>query len=178
MAKPNRPTRSTTSSKSSDVEALIQKGLLDPLSVFDAVQEFAASADWRVREVAATVLVRIGKKHPEKLIAVAKKWSRSQDENVRRAASEGLRGLARTAPHDVVPVLRSLRADPSLYVKKSVANILRDASRADAALVLATCVSWARERNPHTQWIVKHGIRKLDEGSRRRVLEILDGQSA
>src|SRR5438309_611887 len=110
--------------KVSDVDELVRRGLAAPAAVMAEIQSMAASDDWRVREVAATALVRIGKKHSEEVTATLKKWTKSKDENIRRASSEGLRGTARLAPLSVLPILEALRADSSLYVKKSVANIL------------------------------------------------------
>lgn len=61
--------------------------------------------------------------------------STHKDKNVRRASSESLRGIARKDPTLVFQVLENLKRDSSLYVRKSVANIMRDASKADPQLV-------------------------------------------
>ena len=62
-------------------------------------------------------------------------WARHDNEHVRRLASEGCRpalpwGQALTsfkkAPSPVLPILEQLNTDPSLYVRKSVANHLND----------------------------------------------------
>ena len=62
-------------------------------------------------------------------------WSRDADEHVRRLASEGCRPRLPWSfklreliadPSPVAPILENLRADPSLYVRKSVANHLND----------------------------------------------------
>jgi 3-methyladenine DNA glycosylase AlkC len=149
--------------KIADVEALVSRGRADPESAFAEVRRLAASEEWqtREREVAATTLVEIGKKHPEAVAANALKWAKSDEPFLRRAASEGLRGIVKVRPELVWPVLEKLRADDDLYVRKSVANILRNASGKHADAVLATCRRWAALRDPNTQWIIRDGLRKL-----------------
>jgi len=88
-------------------------------------------------------------------------WVEHPDPNVRRAASEGLRGIARRSPELVLPVLTKLKTDPNIYVKKSVANVLRNAGNYHAEFVLKVCEEWAAEASPHTAWIIKDGLRKL-----------------
>jgi 3-methyladenine DNA glycosylase AlkC len=60
-----------------------------------------------------------------------------------------------------MPILELLRSDSSLYVRKSVANLLRDASAAHAALVLETCFRWVQRPDKNAQWIIRHGLQKL-----------------
>ena len=108
----------------------------------------------------------------------ARLWAKDKDSNVRRAASEGLRGVVKVDPEAVRPVIQILRADPELYVKKSVANVLRNASSKHAEFVLDVCRQWARSRSPHTRWIVKDGLRKLKTSRPREVTAILESWEA
>jgi len=147
--------------KIDDVRELVRRGRDDLRIVAKELHALAASEDWQTREVAATALVEIGKRDPDGVLALAAKWAREADPNVRRAASEGLRGIVKTDPEGVRTVLELLRADDALYVKKSVANVLRNASRAHPDFVLALCRRWAVSRNANTRWIVKDGLRKL-----------------
>ena len=71
-------------------------------------------------------------------------WARHDNEHVRRLASEGCRpalpwGQALTSfkkdPSPVLPILEQLNTDPSLYVRKSVANHLNDISKTHPGLV-------------------------------------------
>ena len=80
---------------------------------------------------------------------------------MRRGASEGLRGLVQRDPESVRPVLEALREDSALYVKKSVANVLRNATRTQPDFVVRVCVEWAQSANPHTRWIIRDGLRKM-----------------
>src|SRR6266571_3662490 len=52
------------------------------------------------------------------------------------ATSEGLRGIIKSDPQAVRPVLEMLRSDSESYVKKSVANLLRNASSKHPEFVL------------------------------------------
>jgi 3-methyladenine DNA glycosylase AlkC len=164
--------------KIQEIKELLARGRIDPEAVFPEIRILAASAEWQTREVAATALVEIGKRHPAAVIHQAGLWAKERDGNVRRAASEGLRGLVKLDPRGVRPVIESLRADSELYVKKSVANVLRNASAKHAEFVLEVCRQWANSKNPHTRWIVKDGLRKLISSRPHEVaavLESLDG---
>ena len=68
---------------------------------------------------------------PERAIAIASRWAVSDNYHVRRLASEGSRprlpwGLRLQAfvadPLPLIPLLKTLRDDPSEYVRRSVAN--------------------------------------------------------
>ena len=161
--------------KLSDVRALVARGREDPGSVFAEIRKLAASDEWPAREVAATVLVEIGKRHPESVAKQARKWAEARDPNIRRAASEGLRGIVKQSPEIVWPILQVLNADGNLYVKKSVANILRNASNRYPDEVLTICRKWVKSQNRDTHWIVKEGLRKLRASRPSDVETILEG---
>ena len=163
--------------KINDINELLARGRVEPDAVFPELRRLAASDQWQTREVAATAMVEIGKRHPIAVLETAREWARDHDANVRRAASEGLRGIVKVDPQTVRPVLETLRTDPELYVKKSVANVLRNASGKQPEFVLSICRQWARSSNPHTGWIVKDGLRKLKTsrpGDVAAILETLD----
>ena len=96
-------------------------------------------------------------------------WSKDENECIRRLASEGCRpalpwGQALTGfkkdPAPILPILRKLKADPSLHVRKSVANNLNDISKTHPDLVMELAKDWYG-KNAYTDWIVKHGCRTL-----------------
>ena len=159
--------------KIDDIKELLGRGRVEPDAVFPELRKLAASDQWQTREVAATALAEIGKRHPVAVLQNARRWAKDHDANVRRAASEGLRGIVKVNPEAVWPVLETLRTDPELYVKKSVANVLRNASSKYPEFVLRICRQWAASRNPHTAWIVKDGLRKLKGARPRDVAAIL-----
>lgn len=88
--------------------------------------------------------------------------------HVRRWVSEGTRprlpwGMRLTAfvedPKPGLALLEKLRSDPSLYVRKSVANHLGDIAKDHPDLVVATVKRWLDQDAPHARWIAEQGLR-------------------
>jgi len=144
-----------------DIRPLVLEGRRNPRAVLPHLRALAASASWQEREVAATALVELAKRHPDTVLSTAGEWARDRDANIRRAASEGLRGLVQRDPDGVAPILDTLREDADIYVKKSVANVLRNATRTQPDFVIRICTDWARSTNENTRWIIRDGLRKM-----------------
>lgn len=120
------------------------------------------------------------------VLAVMREWSASDDEHVRRLASEGSRPRlpwgerlhALVAdPSPTLPLLAALRADPSLYVRKSVANHLNDIAKDHPERVLDLVSAWDRS-DARTGWIVRHALRTLVKRGHPRALALLGAGSA
>src|SRR6185295_3226003 len=141
--------------KVSDVNELLTQARQNPQKAFPAILKLANSEDWKEREVAATLLVEASKKKADEIIAEMIRWADHSDPNVRRTASEGLRDVARKQPVLILPVVAKLKTDPNLYVKKSVANVLRNAANYHPQFVLKLCADWARGKYADTAWIIK-----------------------
>lgn len=112
-------------------------------------------------------------RYPEALDRVAQ-WAQDPSEHVRRLASEGTRSRLPWAtrldlPTDqILAVLSELRADPSLYVRRSVANHLNDLAKADSDRIVTLLESWHAEGVEETTWIVRHAMRNhLKQGDPR-----------
>ena len=159
--------------KASDVKHIIEKAICDPRQCFPAIMELACSEDWKAREVAATILVEASKKKSHEIIEEMLLWAEHPDPNIRRTASEGLRGVARRSPELALSVLTKLKSDPHIYVKKSVANVLRNAGNYHPEFVLKVCEEWAAVGSPHTAWIIKDSLRKLMGKYAEKVEEIV-----
>ncbi len=119
-------------------------------------------------------------KNEERMMAQMYTWSRSDNEHIRRLASEGCRpqlpwGQAlvkyKNDPMPILPILEQLKEDPSLYVRKSVANNLNDISKTHPDLIVEIANDWYG-KNPYTDWILKHGCRTLLKRGNREVLAI------
>ena len=119
-------------------------------------------------------------KHEGRMMAQMSVWAGHGNEHVRRLASEGCRpalpwGQALTRfkkdPSLVLGILEQLKADPSLYVRKSVANNLNDISKTHPDLVAQIAMDWYG-KNGYTDWIVKHGCRTLLKKGNKDVLGI------
>lgn len=167
----------TMVTKVSEVKDIVQLGIENPGKAFPVIKRLAESNDWKVREVAATALVEISKKRTDEVAKEMTKWADDKDPNVRRTSSEGLRDVARKYPEKVLPIIELLKTDENLYVKKSVANILRNACRKSPEWVLTLCKKWISVKNPHTNWIIKDGLRKLKSSHPKEVKKILDTTS-
>lgn len=97
------------------------------------------------------------------------RWTADPDEKVRRLASEGSRprlpwGLRLTAlvrdPAPTAPILEALKADESLFVRRSVANHLNDITKDHPQLVVQRLTAWDLDQEP-LRWIAKHACRTL-----------------
>ena len=105
-------------------------------------------------------------------------WSSSDNEHLRRLSSEGCRprlpwAMAlpdfKTDPTPILPILETLKDDPSEYVRKSVANNLNDISKDNPEIVLDICDHWLGQ-SPRTDWIAKRGCRTLLKAGNTRAL--------
>ena len=108
-------------------------------------------------------------KNEERMMRQMMAWTEHKNEHVRRLASEGCRPMLpwgqalpsfKKDPSLVIDILERLKSDPSLYVRKSVANNLNDISKTHPALVSQIASDWYGH-NEYTDWIVKHGCRTL-----------------
>lgn len=108
-------------------------------------------------------------------------WTASEDEHVRRLASEGARPrlpwaarvpALKADPTLAAPILEALRADPSLYVRKSVANHLNDIAKDRPDWLLGRLADWPQD-DPRTAWIVRHALRTLIKQGEPRALALI-----
>ena len=114
-------------------------------------------------------------------IAVMRQWAEDENEHVRRLASEGsrprlpwsfqLRNLI-ADPSPTAPILEALKADPSLYVRKSVANHLNDIGKDHPDLLVERVSGWDLS-DKHTAWIVRHALRTLIKKGDARALALI-----
>jgi len=109
--------------------------------------------------------------HPATLTRLAD-WTEDSNEHVRRLVSEGTRPRLPWAKRLVLPleqvleILTTLRADSSLYVRKSVANHLNDLAKDHPDQIIKMLADWHKEGNEHTSWIVRHALRNhLKDGT-------------
>ncbi|WP_328592068.1 DNA alkylation repair protein [Burkholderia sp. USMB20] len=119
-------------------------------------------------------------------LATMEAWSHDADDAVRRLASEGSRPRLpwsfrlreiEADPALAARILDTLRADPSAYVRRSVANHLNDVAKSHPAWVLDCAERWGDD-HPHTRWIVRHALRTLVKQGDACALAILGAESA
>ncbi|MFT0476463.1 DNA alkylation repair protein [Pseudomonas antarctica] len=117
----------------------------------------------------------------ERTLAVMQEWSLDANDHVRRLASEGSRprlpwsfrlAQVQANPALCASILDNLKADSSLYVRKSVANHLNDITKDDPEWVLSLIEGWNLD-NPHTAWIARHALRSLIKQGNTRALTLM-----
>ena len=105
----------------------------------------------------------------ERMMAQMLEWSLHEGEHVRRLASEGCRPRLPWAmalpefkkyPDPILPILENLKQDPSLYVRRSVANNLNDISKDNPQITIDIAERWIGT-HPDTDWLIKHASRTL-----------------
>lgn len=108
--------------------------------------------------------------HPSETLARVHRWTGHPNSHVRRLASEGLRPRLPWArrlsafvedPEPALAVATRLRADPSAYVRKSVANLINDVSKDHPERVVDLIRGWKAGASPETLWVMRHGTRTL-----------------
>jgi 3-methyladenine DNA glycosylase AlkC len=127
-------------------------------------------------------------KEPERTMARMLGWAEHPDEHVRRLASEGCRprlpwasslAMFKRDPRPILPILEKLKQDPSLYVRKSVANNLNDIAKDHPHVVREIALRW-NGSHPWTDWIVRRGCRTLVKAADPEAYSLFgyDGQAA
>lgn len=123
---------------------------------------------------------------PERIMKKMLEWAQSDEHHVRRLASEGCRprlpwGQAirqfKEDPNPVFEVLELLKADSSLYVRKSVANNLNDIAKDNPKQVILTAKRWSGF-SPETDWIIRHGCRTLLRSGEPEVMALFGYEEA
>lgn len=117
----------------------------------------------------------------ERTLTVMRGWAEDDNEHVRRLASEGSRPRLPWSfqlkqlvadPSPTLPILEALRSDPSLYVRKSVANHLNDYSKDHSGWLIDRISAWPLQ-GEHTAWIVRHALRTLIKKGDQRALALI-----
>ena len=128
-------------------------GLDDPERSLDALHWLTrySSSEFAVRPYLRQDLIGT--------LKVMRGWAKDENHHVRRLASEGSRPRLPWSfrlnelianPEPVFPILKALKADPELYVRKSVANHLNDISKDHPETMLDLVSDWNsdNERTP------------------------------
>lgn len=114
-------------------------------------------------------------------LAVMQDWAAHENDHVRRLASEGSRPrlpwaarvpALKADPTLAAPILEMLKADPSTYVRKSVANHLNDITKDHPDWVLDRLAGWP-QNDAGTVWIIRHALRTLIKKGDPRALALI-----
>jgi len=156
-------------------EFVARYGLDDIDRSLDALADLTrfGSAEFAVRPFLA--------QDTERTLAMMARWTGSPDEHVRRLASEGSRPrlpwasripALKADPTLAAAILESLKADPSAYVRKSVANHLNDIAKDRPDWLLNQLAGW-QNGDPRTAWIIRHALRTLIKKGDPRALALI-----
>jgi 3-methyladenine DNA glycosylase AlkC len=148
---------------------------------------WANHKEWQIRESCGEAILAALKKIPQKCIKFLSESTSSDNENLRRLVAETLRPradikwLRDPSENDfVLKILTKLRTDPSIYVRKSVGNNLKDLSKYMPEKVLKLMQKWILEANivVHAElseekgltkeqkrliWTIKHAMRWIQK---------------
>lgn len=95
-------------------------------------------------------------------------WLDDPDPHVRRLCTEGCRPRLPWGvripqlivdPSPTLPILEALKNDPSLYVRRSVANHLGDIAKDHPDLAFALCERWLTHADKDLKWVIRHAVR-------------------
>jgi 3-methyladenine DNA glycosylase AlkC len=123
-------------------------------------------------------------KYPSQMIEIMTGWSKEKSFHIRRLASEGLRPKLPWAKKldifvknykPVFKILDNLKADPSKFVMKSVANNINDYLKLNYEPAFSLLSKWAKSENKDTNWIVKHSLRTELKRGNREAKELVNG---
>lgn len=153
-------------------------GLEDFESSMEALAVFTvgSSSEFAVRQFIL--------KYEEQTMKQMKIWAKSEDEHLRRLSSEGCRPRLPWAvalpkfkndPSKVLEIIELLKNDPSIYVRKSVANNLNDISK-DHPHIIKEFVKNNQGISKELSWICKHASRTLLKKGDVEILELFNLQ--
>jgi len=127
--------------------------------------------------------------HEAACLKQLKAWCTDPNPHVRRLVSEGSRprlpwamrlNNIQAKPSLSLALLKKLKDDPELYVRRSVANHLGDLAKDHLELVLEICDRWLEESQAmqdsaqakERRWIIRHALRYPAKKEVARALEI------
>ncbi len=115
------------------------------------IEKWADDEDWAIRETTGASILYELKRNSKELFTYLSQWVRSDNENLRRIVSESLRPMAEvkwlrdpTKNDKVLEFLTILRKDPSIYVRKSVGNNIKDLSKYMPEKMLDLMEKWLK----------------------------------
>lgn len=107
-------------------------------------------------------------KEQKRTLAKLKDWTKDSDPHVRRLCSEGIRPRLPWAqripallenPKPILPILKALKNDQNLYVRRSVANNFGDIAKDHPELVYELFEQWLNKASKEVKWLIRHALR-------------------
>lgn len=104
----------------------------------------------------------------KRTLSILKEWTKDPDPHVRRLCSESTRSRLPWAPRipaflnnpkPVLPILKALKNDENLYVRRSVANHFGDIAKDHPELVYEIFEQWLSKATKEVKWLIRHALR-------------------
>lgn len=121
-------------------------------------------------------------RYPEATLAQLATWATDASPHVRRLVSEGTRPRLPWAnrlrdfqkdPSPVLKLLELLKDDPSLYVRRSVANNLNDIGKDHPDVLVETTRRWLKDAPEERHWLIRHALRSAAKRGEAGALEVM-----
>jgi len=142
-------------------------------NIIPYIEEWANHEDWIIRECVKFPIISELKKKPEITLDFLSQWAKSENENIRRLVAESLRPQAEVkwlrdaAKNDkVLEILTILNKDPSIYVRKSVGNNIKDLTKYMPEKMLNLMEKWLKESKNikvHDELAMEIGLSKEEK---------------
>ncbi|MHA1149235.1 MAG: DNA alkylation repair protein [Promethearchaeota archaeon] len=118
-------------------------------NIIPLLEKAVNNEEWAIKMSCVYPIITILKKEPDKILGFLSNWSKSENENLRRLVAESLRPRAEikwlrdpTKNDKVLEILTILNKDPSISVRKSVGNNIKDLSRYMPEKILDLMEKW------------------------------------
>jgi 3-methyladenine DNA glycosylase AlkC len=121
-------------------------------------------------------------RYPEATLAQLATWAGDANPHVRRLVSEGTRPRLPWAsrlrdfqkdPSPVLGLLELLKDDPSLYVRRSVANNLNDIGKDHSDVLVEIARRWLKGATEERRWLIRHALRSAVKRAESGALEVM-----
>lgn len=121
-------------------------------------------------------------RYPEATLTQLATWAKDPSPHVRRLVSEGTRPRLPWAsrlcdfqkdPSPVLTLLELLKDDPSLYVRRSVANNLNDIGKDHPDVLVETTWRWLKDATEERRWLIRHALRSAVKRGEAGALRVM-----
>ena len=144
-------------------------------TTIEPIRYWATYETWEIRENAIHPILSGLKSQKERVLQLLREWAIDPNENIRRLVAESLRPkgeikwLRDPEKNNVVlEILTILNHDPSIYVRKSVGNNLKDLTKYMPAKILDLIETWLAVKDTldtkgqkNLIWTIYHALKWL-----------------
>jgi len=113
--------------------------------------------------------------NPGLVLPLSEKWTKDRNKWIKRFGVVSLRGYKRIQITDkVFRILDLVMEDKDKDIKKAVSWILREITKKNPKEIAKFLMKWVKVNpNKDTIWIIKDGMKKLNNNEQKKILELL-----